>query len=121
MRQVPALCILCRVQGPGERPFSGRARRAERRVRASEHPNHEGRVVAEHRTTALSAREIDVLEELAKGTGTEEIGLRLHVSPHTVRTHIKNIMRKLDARTRAHAVAIAYSEYAINPDVFSDN
>lgn len=90
-------------------------------MRASEHPNHQARVIAEHRTTALSAREIDVLEELARGTGTEQIALNLHVSPHTVRTHIKNIMRKLDARTRAHAVAIAYSEYAINPDVYSDN
>ena len=78
-------------------------------------------MLSENKTTALSAREVDVLEELAKGTGTEEIALRLHVSPHTVRTHIKNIMRKLDARTRAHAVAIAYSEYAINPDVYSDD
>jgi DNA-binding CsgD family transcriptional regulator len=121
MCQEGALCILCLVQGPGDRPFSGRARRAERRLRASEQPNHEGRAVAEHRTVALSAREIDVLEELAKGTGTEQIALRLHVSPHTVRTHIKNIMRKLDARTRAHAVAIAYAEFAINPDLHSDN
>jgi DNA-binding CsgD family transcriptional regulator len=90
-------------------------------VLASEQPNHEGHMVADQRTASLSAREIDVLEELAKGTGTEQIALRLHVSPHTVRTHIKNIMRKLDARTRAHAVAIAYAEYAINPDVFSDS
>jgi DNA-binding CsgD family transcriptional regulator len=113
--------MLCFVQGPGDRAFSGRARRAERRVKTSEQAEHGGRVVSEHRTSALSAREIDVLEELAKGTGTEQIALRLHVSPHTVRTHIKNIMRKLGARTRAHAVAIAYSEYAINPDVFSDD
>jgi DNA-binding CsgD family transcriptional regulator len=88
-------------------------------MRATEEPNHDAHVATEHRTAALSAREIDVLEELARGTGTEQIALRLHVSPHTVRTHIKNIMRKLDARTRAHAVAIAYSEYAINPDVHS--
>ena len=38
------------------------------------------------------------------------------VSPHTVRTHIKNGMRKLEARTRAHAVAIALSEGAIEFD-----
>lgn len=37
----------------------------------------------------------------------------LDVSPHTVRTHIKNAMRKLDARTRAHAVAIALCDGAI--------
>jgi DNA-binding CsgD family transcriptional regulator len=51
------------------------------------------------------------------GTSTEDIAGKFHVSPHTVRTHIKNIMRKLDAHTRAHAVAIAYSEDAIHPDV----
>ena len=58
-----------------------------------------------------------MLEEIALGTSTEEIAAKLHVSPHTVRTHIKNILRKLDARTRAHAVAIAFSEDAINPDM----
>ncbi len=42
------------------------------------------------------------------GTSTEDIAAKFHVSPHTVRTHIKNILRKLDAHTRAHAVAIAY-------------
>jgi len=111
--------MLFPVQRPGERAFTGRAQRAERRVRSSE--DHESRLVIEQRSNALSAREIDVLEELAKGTGTEAIALRLHVSPHTVRTHIKNIMRKLDAKTRAHAVAIAYAEYAIDPDLFSDD
>lgn len=90
-------------------------------MRASEQAEHEGHVSTQRRTATLSAREIDVLEELAKGTGTEQIALRLHLSPHTVRTHIKNIMRKLDARTRAHAVAIAYAEFAINPDIYSGN
>jgi DNA-binding CsgD family transcriptional regulator len=55
-----------------------------------------------------------VLGEIAQGTATEEVARKLHVSPHTVRTHIKNILRKLDARTRAHAVAIALSEDAID-------
>jgi DNA-binding CsgD family transcriptional regulator len=54
------------------------------------------------------------------GTSTEDIAHKLHVSPHTVRTHIKNILRKLDAHTRAHAVAIAYAEEAIDPDVIGD-
>jgi DNA-binding CsgD family transcriptional regulator len=54
-----------------------------------------------------------VLAELARGSSTEEIGMTLEVSPHTVRTHVKNLMRKLGARTRAHAVAIALLEHAI--------
>jgi DNA-binding CsgD family transcriptional regulator len=68
---------------------------------------------APRRSDTLSEREISVLDEIAQGTPTEEVARKLHVSPHTVRTHIKNILRKLDARTRAHAVAIALSEDAI--------
>ena len=62
----------------------------------------------------LSGKERLVLMELARGNSTEEIGLALGVSPHTVRTHVKNLMRKLGARTRAHAVAIALTEHAID-------
>jgi DNA-binding CsgD family transcriptional regulator len=65
------------------------------------------------RCERLSGKERLVLAELARGNSTEEIGLVLSVSPHTVRTHVKNLMRKLGARTRAHAVAIALSESAI--------
>ena len=66
------------------------------------------------RCERLSGKERLVLAELARGNSTEEIGLVLSVSPHTVRTHVKNLMRKLGARTRAHAVAIALSESAID-------
>jgi DNA-binding CsgD family transcriptional regulator len=65
------------------------------------------------RTRRLSEKERSVLRELARGYSTEQIAEVLIVSPHTVRTHIKNGMRKLEARTRAHAVAIALSEGAI--------
>jgi DNA-binding CsgD family transcriptional regulator len=70
------------------------------------------------RTGRLSPRERDVLAGLAVGESTEEIGLTLRMSPHTVRTHLRNIMRKLDARTRAHAVAIAICDGAIEPPAF---
>ena len=65
------------------------------------------------RSTRLSRRERLILANLAHGSTTEEIAGVLDVSPHTVRTHIKNAMRKLDARTRAHAVAIALCDGAI--------
>jgi DNA-binding CsgD family transcriptional regulator len=70
------------------------------------------------RSARLSARERDVLGGLACGESTEQIGLSLTMSPHTVRTHLRNIMRKLDARTRAHAVAIAIGDGAIEPPRF---
>jgi DNA-binding CsgD family transcriptional regulator len=66
------------------------------------------------RSARLSGKERAVLRELARGHSTEEIAELLYVSPHTVRTHIKNGMRKLEAKTRAHAVAIALSDGAID-------
>ena len=67
------------------------------------------------RCERLSGKELLVIAELARGRSTDEIGMALGVSPHTVRTHVKNLMRKLGARTRAHAVAIALGDGAIEP------
>jgi DNA-binding NarL/FixJ family response regulator len=55
----------------------------------------------------LTGREREVLDLLATGMTGEQVAEQLVVSPETVRTHVRNGMRKLDARTRAHAVAIA--------------
>jgi DNA-binding CsgD family transcriptional regulator len=109
--------MLSVVQG-SDRTFAGRAR-GERHSPGSDRQERDSHVQGGARSQSLSARELGVLEELAMGTSTEDIADKLHVSPHTIRTHIKNILRKLDARTRAHAVAIAYSEDAIDPDVSS--
>jgi DNA-binding NarL/FixJ family response regulator len=65
------------------------------------------------RAAKLSRQERAVLAGLAAGWSTEEIAAVMFVSPHTVRTHVKNGMRKLAAHTRTHAVAIAISEGAI--------
>jgi DNA-binding CsgD family transcriptional regulator len=54
----------------------------------------------------LSSKELSVLDWLARGYTTEEVAEMMCVSPHTIRTHVKNAMRKLSARTRAHAVAL---------------
>ena len=69
------------------------------------------------RTAALTPRERDVLERLAEGRATEEVAELLHVSPHTVRSRIKSMLRKLGARNREHAVAIALTEGAIDPEL----
>jgi DNA-binding CsgD family transcriptional regulator len=63
--------------------------------------------------TYLSRREREVLEELARGSQSDEMALALHLSVHTIRSHTKSLLRKLGARTRAHAVAIAYSRGAL--------
>jgi DNA-binding NarL/FixJ family response regulator len=68
----------------------------------------------ERRTAQLSKRERRVLIELARGATTDEMAATLHLTTHTVRSHVRNILRKLQARSRAHAVAIACSEGIID-------
>jgi len=55
----------------------------------------------------LTLREWDVLDLLAEGQSTEQIAASLHLALETVRSHIKNILRKLDARSRREAIAAA--------------
>ena len=59
------------------------------------------------RIPALSSREREILDLLARGLTGEEIARQLFLSPETVRTHVRNAMAKLDARTRVHAITIA--------------
>lgn len=55
----------------------------------------------------LSPREREVMAALAEGLKGPQVAERLGIAPDTVRTHVENAMQKLDARTRAHAIAIA--------------
>jgi PAS domain S-box-containing protein len=55
----------------------------------------------------LTPREREVLTLIARGLTSEQIAERLVVSGETVRTHARNALAALSARTRAHAVAIA--------------
>jgi two-component system invasion response regulator UvrY len=73
-----------------------------------------GAAESPHRSRVLSPRERRVTIELARGLSTEEIAETLVLSPHTIRTHIRNIQRKLGARTRAHAIAVAVSTHELD-------
>jgi DNA-binding CsgD family transcriptional regulator len=55
----------------------------------------------------ISARELEVLHELAAGRSNKEIATRLKVSPNTVKTHIARLFEKLGARRRTEALAKA--------------
>jgi DNA-binding NarL/FixJ family response regulator len=58
----------------------------------------------------LTAREMEVLQLLARGFDQDDIAERLYISRKTVATHIEHILQKLGVRTRAQAVAFAYRE-----------
>jgi DNA-binding NarL/FixJ family response regulator len=66
------------------------------------------------RLPALTQREREVLRLLADGLANEEIGKRLHISPETVRTHVRKAMAKLEADTRTQAVATALRQSIIS-------
>ncbi|GAB3126755.1 response regulator transcription factor [Streptomyces calidiresistens] len=57
---------------------------------------------------ALTAREREVLVEVAAGWSNDGIAERLSVSPLTVKTHINRLLTKLGARDRAQLVIVAY-------------
>lgn len=54
----------------------------------------------------LSRRETEVLRLLADGLASKEIGYRLGISEHTVKFHVNSILTRLNASSRAEAVAI---------------
>jgi DNA-binding NarL/FixJ family response regulator len=64
----------------------------------------------------LTKREFEVLGLLSEGLMNHEIGRTLFVSEQTVKFHITNILRKLSAKNRAHAVAIGYQNGLLKVD-----
>ena len=64
--------------------------------------------LAEHLSDEqLTRRELDVLEQMAGGNRNHDIAAKLFVAEGTVKIHVKNILQKLRATDRTHAVAIA--------------
>lgn len=55
----------------------------------------------------LTPREREVLRLLARGLDNQAIARALYLSPHTVRTHVGNILRKLEVHSRADAARVA--------------
>jgi DNA-binding NarL/FixJ family response regulator len=56
---------------------------------------------------ALTEREIEVLRGVAEGNSNKAVADALSISEYTVKGHMKNILQKLDAKDRTHAVMIA--------------
>jgi DNA-binding NarL/FixJ family response regulator len=64
----------------------------------------------------LTARELEVLQHVAKGLGNKEIAQVIGRSTETVKAHLESIFKKLDAKDRAHAVTIALQRGFIHLD-----
>ncbi|RYY38604.1 MAG: response regulator transcription factor [Chitinophagaceae bacterium] len=59
------------------------------------------------RASTLTVRELEVLQKMADGLSNAEIGSALYLSESTVKTHVSNILFKLDAKRRTAAVQAA--------------
>lgn len=84
--------------GPGEHLIA--AREIGIRARLGD-----GRPWIQQAPTVLTRRELEILQLVAGGRSSPEIGELLFVSTGTVKTHLKNIYRKLAVRDRGSAVA----------------
>jgi DNA-binding NarL/FixJ family response regulator len=62
----------------------------------------------EEKVASLSDREREVLACLVAGHDKAHIARQLYVSPNTVRTHVRNVLKKLGAHSSLEAVAVAY-------------
>jgi DNA-binding NarL/FixJ family response regulator len=73
-------------------------------------PTHAPTALAE-----LTAREREIMRLVAEGLSNAEIAGRLVISPLTAKTHVSNVLRKLDCRDRAALVALAYETGLMTP------
>ena len=71
--------------------------------------------LAEHATDgALTSREVDVLRLIAAGNANKEIAALLSITEETVKGYVKNILGKLGAKDRTHAVTIGLKRGVID-------
>ena len=72
-------------------------------------PNHENQSINydEIKKAGLTQREHDVLVKMAHGLSNQEIAAELFLSESTIKTHVSNILFKLDAKRRTQAIQVA--------------
>ena len=86
------------VAGGGTLILPALTDRVVRRLRGAQVPSQV------HPQDRLTSREIEILRMITGGYGSREIGALLHLAEGTVKNHTSNILTKLGARDRTHAV-----------------
>jgi NarL family two-component system response regulator LiaR len=101
----------------------GDAIRAANRGEALVHPAVAARLMQEvaareHTSPAdsLTPRELEVLRLIARGLPNKQIARELQIADKTVKTHVSNILRKLDLQDRTQAVVYAVRERIVDID-----
>jgi len=75
--------------------------------RVVERLTQKDKYVGEGMVEALTEREMEVLEAVAKGWSNKDVSEALNISPHTVQVHLSNVFAKLGVKTRTEAVLYA--------------
>jgi DNA-binding NarL/FixJ family response regulator len=83
-------------------------RRSTGLIKNGEHLKGDGQMATAALLNLLSMRERDVLLHLGNGESNAEIGNALCISQETVKSHVKSLLNKLNAKDRTHAVVIAF-------------
>ncbi len=112
---------LKRYRSGADIPFVDAAQRNEILSRYREHSRRFENVAARRTADVIpftaplpaleqepTAREIQVLQLISDGLVNREIGVRLFLSEETVKSHVRHLLAKLQARSRAHAVAVGF-------------
>jgi len=60
------------------------------------------------RRRPVTPRELEILTLIARGHSNAEVARDLWITEATVKTHVRHLLHRLGARTRAHAVALAF-------------
>ncbi|MCI0526214.1 MAG: response regulator transcription factor [Nitrospira sp.] len=68
---------------------------------------------------ALTAREVEVLEQVVTGATNKEIADILHITENTVKIHLRNILEKLHVQNRIQAAVYAVRQGLVNLDISS--
>ncbi|WP_083792945.1 LuxR C-terminal-related transcriptional regulator [Kribbella flavida] len=100
----------CGQRSGGTRRASGRPPRLlDRSARSRPDPEESGRL------DELTAREREVLRLVAEGNSNAEIAATLHLTEHTVKTHVSRMLAKTGLRDRVQAVILAYDTGLVEP------